>query len=41
MVGTWEMNESGQKLQASSYKLSPGDVMYSMVPMVNNTPSYI
>ena len=30
------MSEGGQKVQTSSYK-SPGDVMYSLVTVVNNT----
>ena len=32
-----KMGEGGQKVQTSSYKISPGDVMYSMVTIVSNT----
>ena len=35
MVG--QMDEGGQKVQTSSYKLSHWAVMYSMVTVVNNT----
>ena len=31
-----EMGEEGQKLPTCSYKISSGDVMYSMVTKVNN-----
>ena len=30
-----EMGEEGQKVQTSSHGISPGDVMYSMVTVVN------
>ena len=36
-----EMGECGQKVQISSYKISHGNVMYSMVTMVNNTVLYV
>ena len=29
--GTGEMNEGGQKEQNSSYKISSGDIIYSMM----------
>ena len=35
------MGEGGQKAQTSSYKISPGDVMYSMETRVNNIILYI
>ena len=35
------MDGGGQKVQASSYKISHGDVMYIMVTIVNNTVLYI
>ena len=35
------MGEEGQKVQTSSYKISLGDVMYSMVAIVNNTVLHI
>ena len=31
------MGKSGQKIQTSSYKISHGDIMYRIVPVVNNT----
>lgn len=31
------MNESSQKVQSSSNKISDGDAMYNMVIIVNNT----
>ena len=34
-VGGWG-GEGGQKVQTCSYKISQGDVMYSMVTVVNN-----
>ena len=34
------MSEGGQEVQTSSYK-SPGDIVYSLVTVVNNTVSYI
>lgn len=34
MVG--KMGKGSQKVQTSSHKISPGDVMYSMVNTVNN-----
>ena len=43
-VGGWEvgkMGERGQKVQTSSYKISRGDVMYSMVTIVTNTVLHI
>ena len=30
-----ELGEGGQKVQTSSYKINSGDVMYSMVAIVN------
>ena len=35
-----EMREGGQKLQMSNSKISHGDVMYSIVSIVNNTVLY-
>ena len=35
------MGEGGQKVQNSSYKISPGDVIQNMVAIVNNTVLYI
>lgn len=35
------MGEEGQKVETSSYKVSPRDVIYSMAPMVNDTVLYI
>lgn len=32
-----EMSEGRQKVQTFSYKINPGDVMYSMVVTVNNS----
>lgn len=32
-----KMGEGGQKAYISSYKINHGDVMYSMVTLVNNT----
>ena len=40
-VGVGKTGEGGQKVQTSSYKISPGDVMYSMVTIVNNTVLHI
>ena len=40
-VGVGEMGEGRQKVQTFSYKISHGDVIYSMVTIVNNTVSYI
>ena len=31
------MGEKSQKVKISSYEISPGDVRYSMVTIVNNT----
>ena len=31
------MGESGQKVKSSSYEMSSGNVMYSLVTIVNNT----
>ena len=39
--GVGKMGEEGQKVQTSSYKISLGDVMYSMVTIVNNTVLHI
>ena len=39
-LGVGEMGEGGQRVQTSSYKCH-GDVMYSMVTIVNNTVLYI
>ena len=36
-----KMGERGQKVQTSSYKVSSGHVIYSMVTIVNNTVLYI
>ena len=36
-----KMGEGGQKVQTSSYKISHGDVRYSMVAAVNNTVLHI
>lgn len=35
------MVEGGQKVQTSSYKVNPGDVMYSMMTIVNNAILHI
>ena len=35
------MGKSGQKVQSSSYKISPENVVYSMVSTVNNPTIYI
>lgn len=35
------MGEAGQKVQISRYKVSHGDIMYSMMPTFNNTVLYI
>lgn len=35
------MGESGQKVETSSYKTSPGDVMYSRATVVNKAVLYI
>lgn len=39
--GVNKMGESGLKAQNSSYGISPGNVMYSLVTIVNNTLLYI
>ena len=39
--GDKELEEGGQKVKTSSYKLSHRDVMYSMVTIINNTTLYI
>ena len=40
--GGWvKTGEGGQKVQTSSYKITHGDVTYSMVTKGNNTMSYI
>lgn len=39
--GVGKIGEGGQKVQSSNYKISPGDVMYSMVTLVNNNVLYI
>ena len=31
-----EMSKGGQRVQTSSYKVSPGDMMYSVVTIVKN-----
>lgn len=31
------MGEGGQKVHTSSYKMSPGHIMYTVVTIVNNT----
>ena len=36
-----DVGEGGRKVQASSYKITSGDVMHSMVTMANNTVSVI
>ena len=36
-----EMGEGGKKVQTSSYKISHGGVMCSMVTIVNNTVLHI
>ena len=36
-----EIDEEGQKVQTSSYKISCGDVMYSLVTTVNSTVLHI
>lgn len=33
--------DGGQKVQTPNYMISPGDVMYSMLTVVNNTVLYI
>ena len=38
---TGEISEGGQKVQTSSFKISSGKVMYSMVTRVNNTVLHI
>lgn len=35
------MGEEGQKVEISSYNLSHGDVMYTIVTIVNNTVFHI
>ena len=35
------MGEGGQKGQADSYKVSPSDIMHSVVIIVNNAVLYI
>ena len=35
------MGEGGQKRQTSSYKVSPGDVTYSMMTIANQTELHI
>ena len=35
------MREGGHILQTFSYKINAGDVMYSMVTVVNNTVLYM
>ena len=35
-----EMGEESQKVQTSRYKISPGDVTYSMVTIANNSTPY-
>ena len=35
------MDEDNQKVQTSIYKISPRDVMYSMVTTINNVILYI
>ena len=35
------MDIGGQKVQASSYKIGSGDVMYSMVTTVDSTVVYL
>ena len=37
----WEMSQGDAKVQTSSCKISPGNVIYSMVTTVNNTVLYI
>ena len=32
-----ELEAGGQKIQTSSYKINSGDLMYSMMTIVNNT----
>lgn len=39
--GVGKMGESGQKTKTSSYKISPGDVTYTVVTIFNNTVLYI
>ena len=39
--GRGKIGEGGQKVQTSIYNISRGDVMYSMVTIVNNTVVYI
>lgn len=42
--GGWEVGEIGegsQKIQTSSYKVSPGDITRIVVPTVNKTVLYI
>lgn len=36
-----ETGEGSQKIQICSYKINPGDAMYSMVTTVNDTVLYI
>lgn len=36
-MGVSEMGKDGQNVQIFSYKISSGDVKYSLVPMVSNT----
>ena len=36
-----EMSEGGQKVKTSRFKISSGDIRYSMVTIVNNTELHI
>lgn len=40
-VGVSGMGEGGQKIQTFSYKRSPRDVMYSLVPIASNILMYV
>lgn len=39
--GECDVGKGGQKVQISNYKISPEDVMYTMVTRANNTVLYI
>lgn len=41
LPGVGEMSEGGQKIQASSYKTSSGDVINSIVTLVVNTVLFL
>ena len=38
--GVVKLGEGGQEVQTSSYKIVPGDIMFSLVTLVHNTVLY-